>query len=791
MANPWEKYQTPESETGRPWESFAPKSLVPDGAAVVHTDDRGGSVYIDENDQFKYVSPHFETDNQADIISMLEPDGKSIREVAQSQLDRAVIARRPIAARADAAVRGIPFVGEFMDEATGALLGEDAMREQRMHADAVDRELPGQSLAMQMGTGFAASLPIAPVMPALPFVAKTGALGSKVRAGVAYGAPAGAVEGALSAAGREHDGSRLDAAKSGAMQGLMFGTLLGFGLPILAAGAGKTLDGFVSMANRVRGIGVKAAAKEMGVSPAAVKRMMQAIEDDGGAEKFYYKITGKPAKGNEGEIVGQGDLGSIASVGEPNIRALANEVVISPGKGVSIAADATGKQVEDAFSSATGMVDSVLGSPGVRKVISSQASKEGRAETSRLYEVAGRTVIDPKIKRSRAVFEALGRVPVDRLRKAFRLAVDNAQMHGQRLPAIKVLDDGTIVGDLTIGHLNGLKKSLQQIAYHGDNFDELTGKFKTEGKNLSMIANVVKKAAVGYSEKYRIALARAASVEGMERALELGEKLVSTKWTTSDALRFIERLDPAERAWAIKGVRNHIAEVQGNVTTLISQATSEGADVAASARGMADLFRRLSSPNTRKKLSALLGGPEADALFREIDKASIVANLRMQVAVGSKTGLYASGKAVTDAMFAPKAFSKLSTLRPVEAAQRVAEVLTDQTAEAISLRKSGYYAEIATVLLKMRGDDATKALSVFMNRKLDRVLTKSESRIVITALAKGGFFTASGVGAERGVNILTDENDRQNRVRRGDRAGVTGLSDADLDAAIREAQNGP
>lgn len=748
---------------------------IPDGAIEIYTDKKDGRVYQTPDGMLHYTSPSFSTENQEDIISMIggEGIGRTAGDISRSGFDRDIVSQHPVASAAASAIKGVPFIGEFADEATGMMFGEEAMTGQRSAAAAFQREKPKTALGLQVGAGIASAVPFAPGT-----AIKGGSMAAKMAKGATIGAGIGAAEGAVSFAGREHGGDRLGAAKEGAVYGGAVGLLVGLGMPLAAAGMVGTKKGFVDFWGAIRKDGVNKTAKDLGISPDALRRINDAIEADGGPEVLFRRLED------------QGELGSIGSAGGPNTRALLDEIVVSPGAGATAVTKATGRQTSDAYSTTIDMMDAVLQKPQFRSVIKDHMDATSKKEIAAHYRAAGRQVVNPSDPKGVAVFSALSRIPKKKLKEAIRLAEESMTFDQIKFNPVSIGKKGKIKGDITIGHLNEIKKAFQEIAYSPTNFDVMTGSMTPQGRMAARSAALIKDVAVEYSPLYRTALKRAADQKSKDAAYKIGSNILSPKWTKEDAFRVLGQLDGSERAHAVQGVRNYIDNMLGEVKTFISSASADGAESAMDAKQLNEIFKRFSSKNTRLKLEQLVGGPDAAALIQHVEKAGIVANLRMQVAIGSKTGLRSGARGATAAIVDPNAFGKAIRGEGIQATKRITQSLTGTTPADDAARLAGYYADVADVLATLRGPEAKKALSVFINRKISKKLTPIQAGWVIDALVKGGVISGY-TAAQGGISRVLDENDRQNRVRRGDRAGVTGLSDADLDAAIREAQNGP
>ena len=171
---------------------------------VVATTDDGGAVYEDAEGNRSYSSPGFSTTDSARIAEILK--GATPAQVMQGDLDRERIAANPVAARGLKVVEGVPFIGSYADEAVG-LVSPQAAKNMSATSQAMEREKPGESMALGLGGAVAGSIPLALAAgPAM--IAKAGqTLGAKaIQTGV-VGAIGGALEGAIYGSGEQEGGA--------------------------------------------------------------------------------------------------------------------------------------------------------------------------------------------------------------------------------------------------------------------------------------------------------------------------------------------------------------------------------------------------------------------------------------------------------------------------------------------------------------------------------------------------------------------------------------------------------
>ena len=156
-------------------------------------------------------------------------------------------ANHPVAAGAATFLRGVPFIGEYMDEGIGKLApamgpnsAEKATEVIRGGADAFTAENPKTAFGLGMGgavTG--AGMGMAALPAAIP-AAMPISMGGRVLAGAGIGAGLGGTEGAISGYGSgTDDATRGQNAQTRGLIGAGLGTVLGTAAPIIGKGVEK------------------------------------------------------------------------------------------------------------------------------------------------------------------------------------------------------------------------------------------------------------------------------------------------------------------------------------------------------------------------------------------------------------------------------------------------------------------------------------------------------------------------------------------------------------------------
>ena len=697
-----------------------------------------GRVYQTDDGELHYAGPSYATSNREDVLKILETG--DAEEVAKSSFDKQTLAENPVLAPAATAMQGP--MGGFVDEAAGAMFGDKAAAGVNALVGAHERERPITSAATQMAGSVARDVGLASAFTPAKFaswLAKGGIAGKGVK-GAAVGAPIGAAEMATSAAGRAEEGEKIGAAVDGLGTGAVVGGALGALSPLIAIGSQWGVKGVMHVSNLIKKSGIEKTAEQLGVSKDAVVRISQAIDADGGPEELYKRLAE------------QGEFGTIGSAGGGNVKAALDRAATSPGAAMTAITEATTRQNVGANKVVMDNLDLVLNKPRFKSSIEAQAKLEDGGEMSRLYKASAREPVDATTKTGKNVLKAIKRMSKDDVKLAVKEAEEQMRFDEIAFKPTKFTKNGVMKGDLTVGHLDQIKKSFQETAYSDANFDMLTGKFKNAtGRKAARNATLIRQVSIDHSPLYKMALSKAAKKAGQESSYEMGLNMMRPTWSKENSFTAISRMDDSEKAHAIQGVRNYFDHKLGEAKSVISGTTAETADAAGDIKNLNTIFRELSSPNVRYKLQQLIGGKETTELLNSVKSAGIVANLRMQVAVGSKTGLRASAGEFDDAILNPNMAGKIARGQHLQSAEAATQALTGKTQEFDQLRKAGFYADIAEVLATRTGPEAKKALLVFKNRDVAKALSKSESNLVVKALTATGIiapFEAVKIGEQ-------------------------------------------
>lgn len=671
---------------------------------VIATMPDGGRV-IERNGVRSFVSPNYSTNDPETIDRLMQ--GEGVKEVVQSTTDRMTINQNPIAARANEVVRGTPFVGTYADEAVG-LASPKARDAMRQTSDAMQREKPGQTAALNVAGGIAGSIPLAVAgAPALMKAApKTPAL--RAISGGLLGLVAGGTEGAVTGYGEGTGDERAQNAKRYGTIGAMAGGALGTVLPL----AGDAIE---SLIRRFKGEDVQLIAKEFGVSRDAARVLKTAFENnDQNAVK---------------NILRAGDEATLADAGRSG-QALLDAAAQTGGKPLNIVDNAVNARANRSLPKLTGVLDDVLGPVEGPRVAARRIAESTQPERSKWYGLSYDTNINYASPEGRQIEALMQRIDPNDLRSAVEIANKRLRWdNGQRQILLDVADDGSVSMREMPGvrQLDELKKALNQI---DQNSRDMFGR-STDGGLAGQQANAVRDATIdatgGAEGPYARAVAAGGDKIDMDKGLELGLQMLRDTDRTTRAIVTEDLASmPADARQMVRvGLRSYIDEMLGRVKMIASDPD------AMEARQAMQALRMMTSDNSKAKLRALLGPDDFGKIMPKIDEAIATQNMVASVANNSRTAVRQSIQGQVADNAAPGIVGNAKRGKAIDATQRLVQTLMATTPGDDAARQQQIWAEIADVLSQRRGNKSAKAALNYVNKAISGTeLSEAEVRLI-------------------------------------------------------------
>jgi hypothetical protein len=711
----------PEVMAGASWKS------APIAEDVVMTTPDGGRVVRSQSGNLSFVSPAYSTNDPEQIKRIME--GASGGEVSRGGIQESIVSQYPLAARLTKLVEGVPAIGSYLDELTGAIAGPEARQGVRALSSAMQETRPNQSLALNLGGGIlgtAATIAATPARLAAALVPSTSArlLPSIAKTALTSGI-LGATEGAIYGAGQGEGAGRAETAGTGALFGGLLGGVLGGAAPLVTKGAENVIGLF-------RRSDVAKIATEFGISKQAATVIKNTFDQGGDIAAAQAALQ---RAGKEGMLA---DAGFAA-------QALLDASAASGGRPGQIVRDAIeGRMVRTGEALDTAL-DTTLGQAplGPRSAVEAIAQRTAPARTE-AYRAAYSAPINYASPQGMKIEEVLGRVAPDDLIAGIVEANKEMRSRGeinQQIMAVLGVDGNVqFLREMpNVQQLDEVKKALQKIAYDNtDDFGRLTG----TGQRYARLSGELRDAVADAVPDYGTAVSIGGDKIAEERAFMLGRDLLSPRTEIEDVMLQLGKKPSAAQVESAKvGLRSYIAKTLGDVRAVPS-------DMNIDARQVIKAVTDMSSDNARAKIKALMGA-EADALLKQIDEAAQSAVVRAAVATNSKTAVRGGIRQGVEEITAPGVVGQAMAGEPINATKALIQSITGQTSEYTATQKQRIFEDIARALTEKKGQTAQAALSYLQQAMRGQSLTAAQNEFLARQIA--GTTVMAGIPAAQEV----------------------------------------
>lgn len=695
-----------------PTSSNAERQFIERGFVPMATYKDGRILTNPETGERAFVSPGYVTQDPQVIDGIIA--GITPAETQTTQMQEQVVERFPVATRAAQAISGVPFVGEYTDEAVG-MFSPKAMEAMRTGREALEATRPVEAAALKVGGAMAGGAAMLPALPALG----GSTLGATALRGAAAGAGLGATEGAVSGYGRGEGDTRMGEAQRGALIGGAVGGAVGLVAPVVGAGIREAWKNY-------KGRSVTEISKSFGISTDAAKVVRTAIEND--------DLTAAQVA-----LQRAGSTSMLADAG-PSTQRLLDVSVTSGGAAPRIAGEAVTERAREAGVKMTTVLDDILGAPEGAGTLQRGIRQGTQQARTQAYRSAYAQPIDYSRPRGRALESLLTRVPQSAINRANELMRIEGQQSSQILARIAPDGSVTYTRMPDVRQLDYMTRALGDVAEAQNAAGKLGGTTQL-GRATSNLQRQIRTVLRREVPEYGVALDTAADAISRVKAVDLGRDALSAATTREMVRDGIRGASAAERSAAKAGLRSAIDDTLARVNAV---ATDPNVDI----REFQKLANILRSRATSDKMAAILGQADADRLYKELDEAVVSLELRAAIARNSATQQRQAIAGAVQDITAPGALSQLLAGEPVNATKRVVQLFTGTTPEARTLRQMGIYDEIAKSLVGIRGAQAQQALRLVERAMAGEVLNDTHARIIARALTVPGAAGAFRAGEE-------------------------------------------
>jgi len=637
---------------------------APTGAEIVEQFDDGGRILKStQTGQETYVTDGYATSDPARIAQIRAAGGKA-GEVYKTSMAEDIISQvGELPARAASAIKGVPFVGSYIDEIIGQFSPE-AAQATRAAQEAREIVAPVTTGLSRAGVGLATAIPAAIAAPAISVTPLGTSLLSRVAAGTGLGAGVGALEGAIYGYGEgATPQEREEAARQQALFGAGAGAVLGPLGPTIGAIGGK-----------IRGRQVSAPAREIGREIGAKEQALGLISEAA-------RMDAPTAAAN---LQRAGRYGSLGQMG-PATRNLLDLAASSTSEGAAIARQNIEEVAGLAGSQFNDLLDVSLGGPQAAQQLQ-DLLMEGTATVRRTeYDKAYQAPIDYATTQGRKLQELLGRLDSDVIARAERLMRLEGQPSRQILAQLD--DAGNVIGFETL-------PDVRQIDYITRALKDVSPTAAPEEKGvLRALSGDIRKTLDGIVPQYKTARDIAGDVISLRDAIDFGSKMLNPKTTRYEVQQIVDGMSKSELTALKQGLRSQIDEMMANAKSSLTDPNQD-------AREMIKPLKDMLSRASKEKIGIILGD-DAPTFLRQLDEVYSAMSMRAGVAQQSKTAIRDMAKEAASERIEPTMGQLMGERGPITGAfealrreatetpsqQRSFEMLMGEIAEPLTRQK--------------------------------------------------------------------------------------------------------
>lgn len=514
-------------------------------------------------------------------------------------------------------LQGVPFAGEYVDEALGWAAGkmglqsqEDATQAIRAAQADMDQNNPKTATALRIGGGVAGGVALGGASPWWT----PQSLGGQVLYGTGVGAGVGGVEGAVSGYGSgTDDKSRQQNAKTRALVSALVGGAVGAAAPLVARGTQELWrrgQDYLTLRNEARAAGMDRPAYE---------HVIRALEAD---DAFSPQGQQRLAAGGQDAM--------LADAG-PSTQTLLDAAQQTTGPATGLSRGRIEERATRAGLQASDALDNSLGVPRGMDSMETAIRQGSAPARQAAYDAAYAVPVNYADPAGQQLEQMLQRVPGDIINKANRLMQIEGQQSAQIMAQIAPDGSVTYTRMPDVRQLDYITRAINLAAESGDGAGALGGQTAL-GRAYQGLSRDIRQTLRGLVPEYATALDTAAEPIAARQALQFGERMLSPATTRDEVATMLSGMSQAERQQVAAGIRSTIDEKLANVTRALTDGNMD-------AREAMKAVKDLSSRASREKITALLGQRQADAFFEQFDQAARGIELRANLAQNSRTAV--------------------------------------------------------------------------------------------------------------------------------------------------------
>ena len=622
-------------------------------------------------------------------------------------------------------LKGLPMVGEYVDEAMGYALGPQATETARGAVAQYQAERPVES-AVVGGLGTATGIG-AEVLTFGGLLAGRGAT-KTLQAGSAMMRTGGysALEGAVSGYGRgETPGERQEQAVVGGA----LGGALGMGGEAVFAIGGSAFNAAVK---RYRGKSQTQIARDLGISREAAGMLSEALE------RTDYDAAAAA-------IARAGDDAMLVDA-TPALQELLDISLQSGGRAGEEGAERLAQRASRANQRLDEYLTAELGAPvgtaaQQREIMQSSAPLRTSLYEEGAYKAVTREGLRPgqidwESESGQKIVELLDRIPESGHREIQTLMRLEGTPSAGRLYREEnqeiVMNDMPNIREIDIMR-RGLRDAEQTARRNGkieiaEGYKSIIDGLKTELGNQTPL--------------YLEALEVAGDVINRRTAVQDGYDILRKRTTREEVTDRFANASAGELESARRGMRIYIDDELANISRIASNPDTD-------VQELRKMMQLLTSRSSREKTAVVLGDAAADALNKQVDEAIVNLELSAAVARNSATAQRQALQQRGEEELAPgivgevlrgvAGISRQEGLPIVQSIKVISKALSDQSSAALLARRQGMYSDLARILTEGGAETGSRkqrtAVNI-LNRAIDNhsVLSESQAKMVTNTI---------------------------------------------------------
>ena len=664
-----------------------------------------GYMYQAPDGTMGYFDPAYSTTDQDEVLKI--NNGISPSSMYKERQYEDIVQMNPATVRAQTASRGIPFVGEFIDEAAGQFVSPSRQADIRLGRKAMEETRPVESMGLEIGTGIMTG---SPALGAARTTAKTG--GGLIAKRFLQGTAAGSVEGGLSGYGAgETPEERARMAKFGAG----FGGVLG--------GAGGSVGGFLEagLSRKFAAVDVYDLAQELNIDIDAARILKDQALSASNPEDIRRNMA---RMGADARVI---DASPNASRLLDVTRTKMGDAVETANRGMIDLSRARGRQFRQSL---TNIFEPFTDVDDAQDIVT-RINKQTAPQREDAYKSVYNTLIDYNTKQGRNIQKVLDSIPESVRKEAIEKANISLAAGDDLAPPIAFrtfLNDAgeetfELLPDQTPIHLDYLKRALGDMA-----FDPKYRGTQT-GTDMLSFARKLKKSMQEAIPRYREALRLGMDTIQERESIEIAQNFLSKDVTVGTISRFLgstkdkkqrEILQESLRKMLGFEMEQSMARIRG---TLADPFASEE-----SIRAAMKSVREYGTPDNMRKMRLIIGSERLGEYRKTLERLAQQVSREGDMALNSKTAFRTQAIGQIEEITEGGVGRSARELAPIDAAQEFGRSYLGKLGEETVDSTPRILNQVAEILIQEGGEDANRIVETIMRIKANESVTDAEAR---------------------------------------------------------------